>query len=62
MDRGAWWATVRGVAESQTRLSTQHACFFSKRAALPAIARCFCPPSLRGPGYPLGPLIGIPGI
>ena len=21
MDRGAWWATVRGVAESQTRLS-----------------------------------------
>ena len=22
MDRGAWWATVHGVAESQTRLST----------------------------------------
>ena len=21
MDRGAWWATVRGVAKSQTRLS-----------------------------------------
>ena len=21
MDRGAWWATVHGVAESQTRLS-----------------------------------------
>ena len=27
MDRGAWWATVHGVTESQTgleRLSTQH--------------------------------------
>ena len=22
MDRGTWWATVRGVAKSQTRLST----------------------------------------
>ena len=21
MDRGAWWATVQGVAESQTQLS-----------------------------------------
>ena len=25
MDRGAWWATVHGVAKSWTRLST-HAC------------------------------------
>ena len=25
MDRGAWWATVDGVAQSQTRLST-HDC------------------------------------
>ena len=28
MDRGAWWAAVQGVAQSQTRLkrlSTQHA-------------------------------------
>ena len=24
MDRGAWWATVRGVAKSQTRLSIVH--------------------------------------
>ena len=24
MDRGAWWATVHGVAESQTSLSDQH--------------------------------------
>ena len=24
MDRGAWWATVHGVAKSQTRLSKQH--------------------------------------
>ena len=25
MDRGAWWAAVHGLAESQTRLST-HEC------------------------------------
>ena len=25
MDRGAWWATVHGVANSQTRLKQQHA-------------------------------------
>ena len=24
MDRGAWWATVHGVAESQTQLINQH--------------------------------------
>ena len=24
MDRGAWWATVHGVAKSQTRLSDNH--------------------------------------
>ena len=24
MDRGTWWATVHGVAKSQTRLSNQH--------------------------------------
>ena len=24
MDRGAWWATVHGVAKSQTRLSTHY--------------------------------------
>ena len=24
VDRGAWWATVHGVTESQTRLSEQH--------------------------------------
>ena len=27
MDRGAWWATVHGVAKSQTRLSNYH-CHF----------------------------------
>ena len=29
MDRGAWWAAVRGVAQSQTRLNllSMHACF-----------------------------------
>ena len=26
MDRGAWRATVHGVAKSQTRLSTEHTC------------------------------------
>ena len=24
MDRGAWWASVHGIAKSQTRLETQH--------------------------------------
>ena len=24
MDRGTWWVTVPGVAQSQTRLSDQH--------------------------------------
>ena len=24
MDRGAWWATVHGVAKSQTRLNDEH--------------------------------------
>ena len=30
MDRGAWWATVHGVAKSWTQLSNQN--FFSVRA------------------------------
>ena len=25
MDRGTWWATVHGVAKSQTRQVTEHA-------------------------------------
>ena len=29
MDRGAWWATVHGVAMSRTRISDQH---FSQRS------------------------------
>ena len=24
MNRGAWWATVRGIAKSRTRLSDEH--------------------------------------
>ena len=28
MDRGAWWATVHGVTESQTQLSGFHFHFF----------------------------------
>ena len=27
MNRGAWWATVHGVAKSRTRLSDQHITF-----------------------------------
>ena len=30
MDRGAWWATVHGVAKSWTRLSTAHTSWYSK--------------------------------
>ena len=26
MDRGAWWATVHGVAKTQTRLSAHEQC------------------------------------
>ena len=29
VDRGAWWATVNGVAKSGTQLST-HTCIYSK--------------------------------
>ena len=29
MDRGAWWATVHGIAKSQTRLSGQHYFYYS---------------------------------
>ena len=31
MDRGAWWATVYGVAKSQTRLSNQHTHSFLRK-------------------------------
>jgi len=29
MDRGAWWATVHGVAKSWTRLSNSHFIFIN---------------------------------
>ena len=32
MDRGAWWATVHGVAKSQTRLSDFTSLHFSSQA------------------------------
>ena len=28
LDRGAWWATVHGVAKGRTRLSTQHSTYY----------------------------------
>ena len=30
MDRGAWWATVRGVTKSWTQLSDEHTCIQRK--------------------------------
>ena len=43
MDRGAWWATVCGIAKSRTRLSTQHTAqdtlfLFSWKAVLVSIS------------------------
>ena len=32
MDRGAWWATVQGVAKSQTQLRDSHTHFNHKTA------------------------------
>ena len=34
MDRGAWWATVHGVTESQTGLSDKHLTSYSAGATL----------------------------
>ena len=33
MDRGAWWATVHGIAKGQTRLNDQHFTFIWNRLA-----------------------------
>ena len=35
MDRGAWWATVHGVAKSRTRLSTHTLVFRIKGSGDP---------------------------
>ena len=43
MDRGAWWATVHGVTESQTQLSNFH---FQTRKPQRRL-KCFEPQSLR---------------
>ena len=34
MDRGAWWATVHGIAKSQTRLIDSHFTFKLRRTLL----------------------------
>ena len=34
MDRGAWWATIRGVTKSQTRLSTHLVHLYLNKAAI----------------------------
>ena len=45
MDRGAWWATVHGVAKSRTRLS-DFTFFHSSAAAAAAklLQSCLCDP------------------
>ena len=40
MDRGAWWATVRRVAQSQTRLMDYHS--YSLCVLLPPLLNIFC--------------------
>ena len=60
MDRGAWWATVHGVAQSQTRLSTsmnlQHLFMWE----VPSLKHCPLPwgseamTCLRGHAHKLG--------
>ena len=45
MDRGAWQATVRGVAKSQTQLGTA-------RHSIDSV--CVCQPQLHPPPFPLG--------
>ena len=40
MDRGAWWATVHGVAKNQTRLSNQHFHFRSHLGRLGHLLFC----------------------
>ena len=37
MDRGAWWATVHGVAKNQTRLSDQNTHHTELLATLPTL-------------------------
>ena len=36
LDRGAWWATVRGVAKSRTRLSTHEQLLIRSKSLRPA--------------------------
>jgi hypothetical protein len=43
MDRGAWWATVQGIAKSQTQLSGFTFTFYEPRGVLESERRGFQP-------------------
>ena len=51
-DRGAWWATVPGVTESQTRLSDQNTCTNTGLEVSPRVAISYCVRALRIPREP----------
>ena len=34
MDRGAWWATIRGVSELDTTEATEHACMLPLKSGI----------------------------
>ena len=58
MDRGAWWATVYGVAKSQTQLSDFHFQGESRPSLetipLPALRGCYsCPLTVSAHGHDL---------
>ena len=40
MDRGAWWATVHGIAEGQTGLSDQHLLTYQYIKSIYQIINC----------------------
>ena len=55
MDRGAWWATIRGVTKSQTQLSTHLVHVYLNKAAI------FLKKKKRTTVYSLFLILGISG-